>query len=599
MNETPDKTPQQDVDAPFYSVRELRRRVKDGTFKEILDDWKWIFSYSKRYWWAIVFYTLVGIFSTSLSLVSSILAKEMIDIIVGHKTSMLWLLALIMVGSSMFSMVFENLLGRISLKIGIRIGNDIRADIFSKIVDSDWSALNQYQSGDIVNRFNNDVNTIGSNAVSWLPTIVISVYRFAATFLVLAHYDLLIAVFSLAMAPALLLASRIVISKQRYYGKKFREQSSRFMSFEVETFYNLDAIKSFGVTRQYEKKLDEQLEDIKKVTLDYNRFTIRTNLFMGLAGTAVAMLTFGYCLYRLWSGDITFGTMNLFLQQSNGLSAAFRKLVGIVPGFLNSSISAHRVRELVEIPKEVHLIETDEFAEKAADGYTLELRDLTFGYVEGTDVVRDSHLIARPGEIVALVGASGEGKTTLIRLLLALVHPQKGEAVIRAADGTELPLNADTRKLISFVPQGYNVLSGTIEENLRLGKEDATEEEMIRALKLACAWEFVEKLPKGLQTSVGRRGKGISEGQAQRLSVARALLRDAPILLLDEATAALDVGTERRLLKNLMEASPNKTCIVTTHRPSVLNLCKRVYRVMGKTVTELDEETSARMAMDF
>ena len=598
MNDNPE-TARQDVDAPFYSVRELRRRVKDGTFKEILDDWKWIFSYSRRYWWAIVFYTLVGIFSTSLGLVSSVLASKMIDIIVGRQISKLWLLAVIMVGSSMFSMVFENLLGRISLKIGIRIGNDIRADIFSKIVDSDWSALNKYQSGDIVNRFNNDVNTIGSNAVSWLPTIVISVYRFVATFLVLAHYDLLIAVFSLAMAPALLLASRIVISKQRWYGKKFREQSSKFMSFEVETFYNLDAIKSFGVTRQYEKKLDDQLEDIKKVTLDYNRFTIRTNLFMGLAGTAVAMLTFGYCLYRLWSGDITFGTMNLFLQQSNGLSSAFRKLVGIIPGFLNSSISAHRVRELVEIPKEVHLIETDEFAEKADEGFTLELRDLTFGYVEGTDVIRDSHLIARPGEIVALVGASGEGKTTLIRLLLALVHPQQGEAVIRAADGTELPLNADTRKLISFVPQGYNVLSGTIEENLRLGKEDATEAEMIRALELACAWEFVQKMPNGLQSAVGRRGKGLSEGQAQRLSVARALLRDAPILLLDEATSALDVGTERRLLKNLMEAAPNKTCIVTTHRPSVLNLCKRVYRVMGKTVTELDEETSARMAMDF
>ena len=247
---------------------------------------------------------------------------------------MLWLLFLIMVGSAMFSMVFENLLGRISLKIGIRIGNDIRADIFSKIVDSDWSALNNYQSGDIVNRFNNDVNTIGSNAVSWLPTIVISVYRFVATFLLLAHYDMLMAVFSLAMAPALLLMSRFVIRKQRWYGKKFREQSSNFMSFEVETFYNLDAIKSFGVTHQYEKKLDRQLEDIKKVTLDYNRFTIRTNLFMGLAGTMVAMLTFGYCLLKLWSGDITFGTMNLFLQQSNGLSSAFRKLVGIVPGFL-------------------------------------------------------------------------------------------------------------------------------------------------------------------------------------------------------------------------------------------------------------------------
>ena len=203
------------------------------------------------------------------------------------------------------------------------------------------------------------------------------------------------------------------------------------------------------------------------------------------------------------------------------------------------------------------------------------------------------------GEIIALVGASGEGKTTLVRLILALIYPGKGEALIRAGDGTEYPLNADTRTLFSYVPQGNTILSGTIAENLRMGKSDATEAEMIQALKLACAWEFVEKLPDGLYTRLGRRGKGLSEGQAQRLAIARAVLRDAPILLLDEASSALDVGTERRVLRNIMAAQPNRTCIVTTHRPTVLNLCKRVYQVMGQTVTELDEESSARMAMEF
>ena len=584
----------------FQFVKEMRRRLKDGTFREILDDWKWIFSYSKRYKWAIAFYTVAGILGTTLGLVSSVLAKVTLDIIIGHKASRLWLLFTIMVGSAVFSMVFENLLGRISLKIGIKIGNDIRADIFSKIIDSDWAELNKYQSGDIVNRFSNDVNTIGSNAVSWLPTILISTYRFVATFLVLYHYDALIAFFSLAMAPILLFASRFVLRKQRYYGQKFREQSSTMMSFEVETFYNLDTIKSFGITDQYEKKLDVQLEDIKKVALDYNRFTIHTNIFMGLSGTAVSMATFGYCLYRLWAGTgFTFGTMTLFLQQSNGLSSAFKKLVSIIPNFLSSSISAHRVRELVEIPKEVHLTESEELFDKAADGLSLELRDLTFSYKEREPVIEDARFIARPGEIVALVGASGEGKTTMVRLLLALVHPDRGAAVIRAADGTELALNADTRPLIAYVPQGNNVLSGTIEENLRMGKEDATEAEMRKALELACAWDFVEKLPNGLQTALGRRGKGISEGQAQRLSIARALLRDAPILLLDEATSALDVATERRVLKNIMTQAPNKTCVVTTHRPSVLGLCSRVYQVTKRRVTELDPETSAGMAMDF
>ena len=590
----------QNSDESFVAVRELRRRVKDGTFREILDDWKWIFSYSKRYKWAIIFYTVLGIVSTTLGLVSSLMAKFTLDIIIGHRTSRVWLLFGVMVGSTLFSMVFENLLGRISLKIGIRISNDIRAGIFSKIIDSDWSKLNEYQSGDIVNRFNNDTGTVGGNAVSWLPTILISLYRFVATFLVLAHYDLFIACFSLASAPVLLLLSRFVIRKQRYYGQRMREESSNLMGFEVETFYNLDTIKSFGVTGQYEKKLDRRLEDIKQVTLDYNKFTIKTNIFMTVAGTVVSMTIFGYCLYRLWFGtDFTFGTMTLFLQQSRALSGAFGKVVGIIPNFLNSSISAHRIRELVDLPKEPHLPESEAFAGKASDGFTVELSELSFGYTKEQPVVEHADLVARPGEIVALVGASGEGKTTMIRLLLALVRPGEGSAVLRAADGSELTLNADTRRLISYVPQGNTILSGTVEENLRMGKEDATEEEMRRALEIACAWDFVEKLPNGLQTSLGRRGKGLSEGQAQRISIARAVLRDAPILLLDEATSALDVATERRVLKNVMEHTPNKTCIVTTPRPSVLNLCTRVYQVTDRAVTELDPETSAKLAMDF
>lgn len=160
-------------------------------------------------------------------------------------------------------------------------------------------------------------------------------------------------------------------------------------------------------------------------------------------------------------------------------------------------------------------------------------------------------------------------------------------------------MNADTRYLFAYVPQGNTILSGTIAENMRMVKEDATDEEVIEALKIACAWEFVEKMPDGINSKIGERGRGLSEGQAQRVAIARAVLRDAPILLLDEATSALDVTTERRVLKNIVQQKPNKTCIVTTHRPSVLNLCQRVYRVVDTHITELDEEESSRMAMDF
>ena len=222
-----------------------------------------------------------------------------------------------------------------------------------------------------------------------------------------------------------------------------------------------------------------------------------------------------------------------------------------------------------------------------------------FSYEEEQRVITSSFFRASPGEIVALVGPSGEGKTTMIRLILGLIHPDEGTAFLRAADGTEVEMNADSRALFSYVPQGNAVLSGTIAENLRLVKEDATDEELVDALKTACAWDFVSKMPDGIHSSVGERGRGLSEGQAQRVAIARAILRDAPVLLLDEATSALDVATERQVLRNIIRQHPNKTCIVTTHRPTVLNMCQRVYRVVDTRVTELSEEESSRLAMDF
>ena len=583
----------------FSSLRELNRRRKDGTFKEIIDDWKWIFSYSGRYKPAIVFYVLLGVFGTTFGLAASIASKYLIDIITGYRLEKLPLLIVIMVGSEVFSLLFESIVNRISAKLSININNDIQADIFDKIVDADWLSINKYSNGDILNRFNQDISTVSSNAINWLPTIIIALYKFIATFLVILHYNAVMALIALASAPILLLSSSFLIKKQRNYGKKVREMSSRLMTFEAETFYNFDTIKSFGISSLYSRKMREWQKKYKGISLDYNMFSIKTNVFLSVISMLVGFGMFGYCLFLLWGGSITFGTMTLFLQQGSGLSASFNNLMSIVPNFLSSSVSAHRIRELVELPKEKHIEGSSALDELAADGFKVSMRNVDFAYVEGETVLHSSDFDAAPGEIVALIGASGEGKTTMIRLILGLVHPVDGSVSVTSSDGREVMMNADTRHLFAYVPQGNTILAGTIEENLRMAKEDASEAELIEALKLACAWEFVEKLPNGIRSNIGERGKGLSEGQAQRIAIARAILRDAPVLLLDEATSALDVATERRVLRNIITSKPNKTCIVTTHRPSVLNMCKRVYRVMDTRVTELTEEESAKMAMDF
>ena len=586
------------LSSSMEAAKALLASWHDGTFREIVDDWKWIFTYSARYKGAILFYIILGIVSTTMGLVGSIASKYLIDIITGYKTDKFALLLAVMIGSTIFSLVVGSVLSRITLKLGININNAIQADIFDKIIDSDWLAMNKYNNGDVLNRFNADVSTVSGNAISWLPSIIIAVYHFIATFFVILHYDVVMAVLAFASAPFLMLSSHYLISKQREYSKKVKEMSSQMMSFEVETFYNFDTIKSFGIAGKYSGKLRGWQQKFKEISLKYNMFQIKTNIFLSLLGTTIQLIAFCYCLFLLWRHSITYGTMTLFLQQRSALSSAFHSLVGIIPAFLQSSVSAHRIRELVELPKEVHIPESSEMDAYIDKGFSIRMNDVNFAYMEDQKVITNSDFVANPGEIVALVGPSGEGKTTMIRLVLGLIRPNEGQVTIESG-GQKVEANANTRHLFAYVPQTNAILTGTVAENLRMVNENATDEELIEALKMACAWDFVSRKPGGLEAKVGENGRGFSAGQAQRLSIARAIVAGAPILLLDEATSALDVTTERQVLRNIMQRQPNRTVIVTTHRPSVLNLCQRVYRVMQTKVTELDEEEAGRMAIDF
>lgn len=572
------------------SLQVLLNRISDGTFREFVDDWKWIFTYSKKYKWIIVFYTFIGMLSSAFSLAAAYVSKIMINIIVGNQTENLWFLIVVMVASTLFSMAFGSVLSRIGTKISIYVNNDIQSGIFDRIIDADWSHLNQYQNGDILNRFNGDVSTISGNAINWIPNLIINIFSFSATFIILFRMDPTMAWIAIISAPVLLILSRYIMRKLRKYKKRVLEMNSEMMSFEVETFYHFDTIKSFGVTGRYSNLLKKWQGRYKEYNLDYNAFEIRANILMTLLSTAVSMLAFGYCLYRLWTGQIEYGDMTFFLNQRSALSTQFNALVATFPGMISSAISAHRVRELVELPKERHNEEALNTLRKYAHhGLTVKMEGVSFSYQEGTSIYDNGCFEAKPNEIVAILGPSGGGKTTILRLILGLIQPEQGKVVIETDDGTQVPVNADLRALISYVPQGNSILSGTIADNLRMVKEDATEEEMIAVLKQACAWDFIEKLPDGIHSSIGEMGKGFSEGQAQRIAIARALLRDAPILLLDEATSALDMDTETQVLHNIIHQHPQKTCIVSTHRKSILSQCQRVYHISGK---KLHNETA-------
>lgn len=570
------------------AVQLVKNKMDDGTLSDFIDDWKWIFNFSRKYKWSIVFYTILGIASSSFGLASSVLGKYLVDIVTGYRTDRLAFLIFAMIFSMAFRVLLSSLVKRCSAKLEIYVNNDIQAYIYDGILEADWYELGRYASGDLLNRFNSDVRTVAANAVSWLPNVLIALYTFAATFAVLFYYDHFMALIALLSTPFLLLTGRFIMRKNREYRTKVLQLNSQMMTFEAETFYNIDTIKSFAVGDQFGRKMRGLQGNYREANLDYNLFSIKTNILTSSLSAGVYFIAFGYCLFRLWTNSITYGTMSLFLSQQSSLSGSFATLAAIFPGMLNSSISAHRVREIAQLPREKRT-EGELFPDEAAKkGFEVRMTGVDFGYAGQPDVIRNSDLVAGPGEIIALVGPSGEGKTTIIRLILGLIHPQRGNVTLTDFRGKQLETGMDTRRYFSYVPQGNSLLSGTVAENLRVGKEDATDEEIEEALKTACAWDFVSSLDGGIHAVLGERGKGVSEGQAQRIAIARAALRDAPVLILDEATSALDVETEHQVLGNLIRQHPNRTCIVATHRPAVRRLCRRVYRVVDGKTEQMD-----------
>lgn len=582
------------------SIKMLIEKFKDGSIKEMWEEIRWMFSYGKNYKKEIVFYTILGVFSTVMSLISSVASKELINIVTGIQTNRALEMAVLMVSMSLFSLLFNQAMSRITLKINIRIQNEIQADIFDKIIEVNWLDLSRYHGGDLLNRFSSDVGTVANSAIGWVPNLIINFFSFVATLCLILYYDPTMLFLTLANMPIMLLSSKVMMSRLRKYDMKVKEMNSEMMAFETETFSNIDSIKSFSLVHLFSDRLKGFQKRFKDVSLEYNWFSIKYNTIISLLGMVVSFSFYGWAVYRLWSGAINYGEMTLFLQQSGRLSSTFSALVSIIPSTISATISAKRLMEIIFLPKEPLDIKTSEYLDRIQDeGFSLELEDVYFSYIQNKNVLVSSDLKANPGEIVALVGPSGEGKTTMIRLFLGLITPNQGNAYLIDYQGKKYHLDASTRSLFAYVPQGNTIFSGTIAENLRMVKEDASDEEIIKALRSACAYEFVSRLEGGINAKIGARGQGLSEGQCQRIAIARALLREAPILLLDEATSALDVSTERKVLNNIMINHPNKTCIVTTHRPSVLNMCQRVYRVMDTKLTVLSEEESAKMAMDF
>ena len=583
-------------------IKKVIRKIKEGMLQEMYEETKWMYTYAKKYKFQIVFYIFLGVLTTVMGLASSVGSKYLIDAVTGQDSGNIALIALFIVAMGLFSIGINAITTMISARINIKVNNEIQAEVYDKILVADWISMKEFHSGDLLNRLNGDVNTVASSILSWIPSLITRSAQFFGILAIILYYDPTMAVIALGSAPVMLIVSKTLMKKMRDYNKRMRQVSSDVMSFNEESFQNIQSIKAFDLVGLFSKRLRDVQQNYKDVFLDYNKFSVYTSSFMSVVGMFVAYACFGWGVYRLWTGHITFGTMTLFVQLSGQLSSSFKSIVSLVPSAISATTSAGRIMEFFKIKDESDL--EDDKAKLIQNntqgkGLSVVLDDVEFSYNENKTVFKHADIVANPGEIVALVGPSGEGKTTMIRLLLGLINTKSGNASIRDINGVSCKISSATRRFFAYVPQGNTIFSGTIAENMRMVKQDATDAEIVEALKAACAYDFVNKLPDKINSKVGERGSGFSEGQAQRLSIARALLRKSPILLLDEATSALDVFTERQVLRNIMNMGYARTCIVTTHRPSVLTMCDKVYKIDSGVVCDIDEKEVNMLIRDF
>lgn len=562
-------------------------KEKSQKLISLKDELLWLFSLSRCYKKEIFAVTVLSVIGTVFSLTTSLCLKYVIDIVTGTLNQSILLVVLAAVAMLLGSIFLSAITSRITTKVNVKIQNELQLQVYGTIFNAQWESLREYRKGDLINRINSDASLIASGAVSWWPTVITFAAKFIYTFVLIVMNDPIMAAIALMSAPVSALLSRFMIRKMHNHSLKVKELSADIMSYQEDSFQNLQYIKSFGISDVINKRLIKKQQEYKEESLNYNKVTVLMNIIMGLVGITVTFVSYAWGIYRLWEGFITYGTMVMFLQLTLTLSNSFNSILSVIPTTINLGTSAARIISLENLPEEksTPTAEEKEFIKSNfKSGVSINCSSLSFSYSDKPSerVLKNAGFSAGIGETIAIIGGSGIGKTTFFRLLLGLLEPTEGEITFKGNNGKIIKAGPSTRELIAYVPQGNTIISGTVAENLRLIKKDATDEEIITALKLSCAYDFVSKLPQGINSQIGESGNGFSEGQIQRIAIARALIKDAPVLLFDEVTSALDEETEGRLLHNIQTHFKNKTIIFVTHKLNALDISDKVYKIDKK-----------------
>ncbi|MDD6252890.1 MAG: ABC transporter ATP-binding protein [Bacteroidales bacterium] len=534
----------------------------------------WLWRISRGWRGYILLDTLCGCVRAASMLSFIWLSKYIIDIATGNATGRFRVLVPIMAGCMLVQLILGAVRARIETRTEIRLRSELRYRLFTHLMESRWTGRDSFHTGDVMNRLEEDVAAVTGLVCISVPSSIVTCIQLAGAFYLLANLDIRLALIVAALMPAAILLSKGFVRRMRRLTREIRVSDSKVQSHLQENLQHRTLISALEYTSKTADELMNLQTDLQNKVMDRTDYSLFSRFLVqaGFAAGYLAVMLWG--IYGLRNGSISFGVMAAFLQLVSQIQRPIVDLSRQVPGFARVLTSIERLCELTDIPLE------EQGAPVRFEGTPgVRFENVTFSYPDADAPVLDGFSCDfRPGSMTAVVGETGVGKSTMTRLILALLLPESGEITIYDRNSS-VQASPMTRCNIVYIPQGNTLISGTVRDNLLLGNPDAREEELQEALHTAAA-DFVFSLPQGLDTVCGEQGAGLSEGQAQRIAIARGLLRPGGIMLLDEPTSSLDSETELLMLQRLGKVAAERTVIIITHREAVCELCGNTVRLV-------------------
>ncbi len=574
---------------------------------------KWMGSYAKPAIPFLIFSIVVNVIFALIGIYNVTVSKSLIDSAISGDSegTIRWLIVMLVI--TLISMLSSPITSFMSTHSSTKLTQNIQRKIYQHIQCSDWLEQSKFHSVSLLTRVTSDVSNISSAILGTIPSLVSLTVTLFGSFYTLISWAPSIAFAAVFIGPFLILVGKYFSSKLKDLYKEAQEEDIKYRSFMQESIQNMMIVKTFCMEKVNMHRLIEIQNNKYKIAMRNTRLSTMTSMSMSLCSSIAYFTIFTWGVLNIAKGITTYGTFTGMLQLYSKVQAPFSSLASMIPGLISTLAAAERLMEIGSIPvekmadeKELDNITSleialDSISNKVSSNFNkpnIVFDNVSFAYKANNNILNNINLTIESGETIAFVGPSGEGKTTIIRLILSLINPTEGNVLLSEGNLVK-EINRNYRELISYVPQGNTLFSGSIRDNLKYGNPNASDDEIKAALSNACALDFVNELEDGLDTMIGEKGVGISEGQAQRIAIARSFLRERPILILDEATSALDPETEVNVLKAVRALPTKPTCIIITHRPSALNICNRIIKLEKGNLREVSRESILEVASEL